>query len=140
MPRLSEHSEDEIGEMLDEGTGTGLDHEPKYPKTIHEYKELFKKLGIDSEDLKSSKRSYRVKYDEYLKEKEEDSEDETDDLSEDNTDFEEFVFEAVDYLEDTDSSKIYNTKHILVGSWNEDCDDIIWATDEFREQHETNRP
>jgi hypothetical protein len=139
-PRLSEHSEEEIGEMLDDGAGTGFNIEPKYPKTIHEYKELFKKLSIDSENLKNSKRSYRVKYDEYLKEKEEESDDETEDLSKDNTDFEEFLFEAVDYLEDTDSAKIYNTKHIHVGSWNEDCDDIIWVADEFREQHETNRP
>ena len=125
--------------MLDDGTGTGLNQKPEYPKTVQEYKDLFKKLGIDSENLKS-KRAHRMKYDEYLKDKKEESGDETEDLSEDNTDFEEFLFEAVDYLEDTDLAKIYNTKHIHVGSWNEDCDDIIWVTDEFREQHETNRP
>ena len=112
-----------------------LNGEHKYPKTIDEYKGLFKKLGIGSDDLKG-KRAFKLKYDGYLKKKEE----ETEELDEDTSDFDEFQFEGVDYLEDNDSEKIYNTKHTFVGAWNADCDDIIWESDEFREQHETLRP
>jgi len=134
-PRLSEQSEEEIGEMLDDGAGTGLTLEPEYPKTVGGYNELFKKLGIDTDGLKG-KRSFRVKYDEFLKEKEE----ETDELDEDRSDYDGIDYESVDYLEDTETGKVYNTKYVLVGSWNEDCDDIIWVSDEFREQHESDRP
>ena len=134
-PLLSEQSEEEIGEMLDDGAGTGLTLEPEYPKTVLEYKELFKKLGITTDGLKG-KRVFRMKYDEYLKEKEE----ETDELDEDESDFDEIDYESVNYLEDTETGKIYNMKHIHIGSWNDDCDDIIWVADEFREQHETDRP
>ena len=84
-------------------------------------------------------RSYKAKYDEYLVENEtEDMSDE--ELDEDTSSFDAIDYEGVDYLEDNHSAKIYNTKHVLVGSWNEDCDDIIWVNDEFREQHEENRP
>ena len=54
-------------------------------------------------------------------------------------DFEELVFDGVDYLEDVQDGKIYNTNNDHVGSWNEDCDDIIWVNDKFREQHEALR-
>jgi hypothetical protein len=134
-PLLSEQSEEEIGEMLDDGAGTGLTLEPEYPKTVLEYNELFKKIGITTDGLKG-KRAFRMKYDEYLKEKEE----ETDELDEDRSDFDEIDYESVDYLEDIETGKIYNMKHIHIGSWNDDCDDIIWVADEFREQHETDRP
>ena len=134
-PLLSEQSEEEIGEMLDDGAGTGLTLEPEYPKTVLEYNELFKKIGITTDGLKG-KRAFRMKYDEYLKEKEE----ETDELDEDRSDFDEIDSESVDYLEDIETGKIYNMKHIHIGSWNDDCDDIIWVADEFREQHETDRP
>ena len=134
-PLLSEQSEEEIGEMLDDGAGTGLTLESEYPKNVLEYKELFKKLGITTDGLKG-KRVFRMKYDEYLKEKEE----ETDELDEDESDFDEIDYESVDYLEDTETGKIYNMKHIHIGSWNDDCDDIIWVADEFRKQHENSRP
>ena len=106
-----------------------------YPKSIQAYKDLFQKLGLDSENLKG-KRAFKMKYDDFLEEKKE----ETDELCEDQSEFDEFNYESVDYLEDTETAKIYNTQHVHVGVWNEDCDDIIWVSDEFRQQHEDNRP
>ena len=112
--------------------------EHKYPKTIDEYKELFNKIGIDCVNL-NKKRDFRLKYDEYLKEKEEDTDDLSDDeLTEDQSNFTELQFEEVDYLEG-DDEKIYNAKYVHVGSWNDDCDDIVWISDEFRTHHEIAR-
>ena len=62
-----------------------------------------------------------------------------DELKEDKHSYEETDFEGVSYLEDEDSGKIYNLRHQHVGKWNEDVDDIIWVSDEFRENHETAR-
>ena len=137
-PVLSDQSEEEIGEMLDDGAGTGLKpNTGEHPKGVSGYKKLFKELGINAEGLNGI-RSYKSKYDEYLEgEETEDLSDE--DLDEDNSKFDTIDYEGVDYLEDNDSGEIYNTKHVIVGSWNEDCDDIIWISDEFRQQHEQNR-
>ena len=116
------------------------DADNKYPQTLTGYKELFDKLNIDHSDLKG-KRAFKEKYDEYIIEQQNETEDmsEDDDLIEDQSSFDEFQFEGIDYLEDNDSAKIYNTKHVFVGAWNVDCDDIIWESDEFREQHENSR-
>jgi len=119
---------------------TSTDAGNQYPATLTEYKELFDKLNIDHSELKG-KRAFKSKYDEYIEEKKTETEEmsEDDDLIEDKSSFDEFQFEGIDYLEDNDSGKIYNTKHTFVGAWNADCDDIIWESDEFRDQHETSR-
>tara|TARA_B100001123_G_scaffold433611_1_gene558616 strand:- start:359 stop:1003 length:645 start_codon:yes stop_codon:yes gene_type:complete len=51
--------------------------------------------------------------------------------------FTEITFEGVDYLEDEESGEIFTTSAKKVGKWNEDCDAIIWASDELRIDHET---
>ena len=33
------------------------------------------------------------------------------------------------------SDEIYSTGGILIGKWNEECDDIIWENDEYKEKH-----
>ena len=126
-----------MSEMLDEGTGDDSNLSTEYPKTVRGFKDLFKKLDIECENLKGI-RSFKMKYDEYINEVEGDSDD-TEDLDEDASGFDTIAYEGVDYLEDENTAKIYNTKHIHVGSWNCDCDDIIWVSDEFRDQHDTAR-
>ena len=117
---------------------TSTDADNQYPTTLTEYKELFDKLNIEHSDLKG-KRAFKSKYDEYIEEKKNEDMSDDDDLIEDKSSFDEFDFEGIDYLEDNDSGKIYNTKHTFVGTWNADCDDIIWESDEYREQHENSR-
>jgi len=56
------------------------------------------------------------------------------------TKFDAISFETVSYLEDLDSGNIYNTKHDHVGAWNEDCDEIIWISEVFKNEHENVRP
>ena len=96
------------------------------PGSVREFKELFDKINIDHSGLKG-RRAFKAKYDEFLYK------------NMDVFDFEDILFDAVHYLEDELTGKIYNTDHDHVGSWNEDCDDIIWINDEFREQHEALR-
>ena len=135
----------------DGGAGVGLHLIPDTPKTVSDYKRIFEDLSINFEGIKGL-RAYKQAYQDYLREKEEkeektlamsDEEDEGDDdideLKEDKHSYEETDFEGVSYLEDEDSGKIYNLRHQHVGKWNEDVDDIIWVSDEFRENHETAR-
>jgi hypothetical protein len=63
-----------------------------------------------------------------------------DDLKEDTSSFDETDFEGVSYLEDESTGKIYNMKYENVGKWNEDVDDIIWQSENFKSTHETSRP
>ena len=103
---------------------------------------MFDKLGLDYSTLKG-RRAYSQAYDDYLKEQENEktqpmsSDDEDDDeLQEDTNSYDEISFEEVDYLEDEETGKIYNLKHQCVGKWNDDSDDIIWASEDFKLEHE----
>lgn len=134
----------------DDGEGVGLHLIPDTPKTVSDYKLLFKELSIDTDGMRGL-RAYKQAYQDYLREKEEKEEkektqpmsdeedDDIDELKEDKHSYDETDFEGVSYLEDEDSGKIYNLRHQHVGKWNEDVDDIIWVSDEFRENHETAR-
>ena len=87
-------------------------------------------------------RAFKQRYDDYLKEQEEQTEDlsdNDDDLEEDTSNYVATTFEGVSYLEDEDTGELYNLKHECVGKWNVDVDDIIWETDSFRDTHENAR-
>jgi len=137
-------SEEKSQEKPDDGMGVGLKLEIKNPKTIAEYKTLFKELNIDTDGLKG-KREYKQAYEDYLKSKSEEDEEKTqpmsdeedDELQEDSNTYDETTFEGVSYLEDEENGKIYNLKHQHVGKWNEDVDDIIWISEEFKKAHES---
>jgi len=129
-------------DVEDDGKGTGLKLEPHKPNSIKEYKELFDKLGLDYSNLKG-RRAYSQAYDDYLREQENEktqplsSDDEDDDeLQEDTNSYDEITYEGVSYLEDEDTGKIYNLKHQCVGKWNDDCDEFIWSSDEYKTAHE----
>lgn len=129
---------------VDDGKGTGLSLIPETPKTVSDFKALFKELNIDTEGLKGI-RAYKQAYDDYLKEKEAEkteplSDEDDDELQEDKHTYDETDFEGVSYLEDEDSGKIYNLRHQHVGKWNADFDNIIWVSEEFKTAHETSRP
>ena len=49
--------------------------------------------------------------------------------------FAEISFEGVDYLENENSNEIYSKGGVLIGTWNEKCDDIIWGNDKYKENH-----
>jgi len=143
-----EPENDDESEESETGAGTGLvinspkTPEPKkdsIPSTTSEFKKMFEELGISTDGLRG-KKAFKDKYDEYLKEKEagEETEDMSDDeLDNDTSNFVEVDFEGVEYLEDEDTSDIYNASHQLVGKWNEDGDEIIWASDTFKTVHDT---
>jgi len=149
-PGISQGNNSPSSEKVeDDATGVGFHLQPSVPTTLSGYKALFKELSIDTDGLKG-KRAYKEAYESYLKEKEgaeegektqpmSDDEDDIDDLQEDNNSYEEMTFEGVTYLEDEDSGKIYNPKHQHVGKWNEDVDDIIWSSEEFKSLHESSR-
>tara|TARA_Y100000817_G_C16837048_1_gene536211 strand:- start:279 stop:1418 length:1140 start_codon:yes stop_codon:yes gene_type:complete len=126
----------------DDAKGVGLHLEPVKPSTLSEFKSLFKELSIDTKGLRGV-RAYKQAYDDYLREKEEEKtqpmSDEDDDLQEDTNSYEETDFEGVSYLEEEESGKIYNLKHQHVGKWNQDFDDIIWVSEEFKTTHESSR-
>jgi hypothetical protein len=137
LEKLEEKENPDVSEKVSSGEGTLVG---TIPRTKPEYVELFKKLGIDSDGL-SGIRAYKQRYDEYLKEKEEETEDMSDedvgdDLQEDKSSFQKIDFEGVEYLEDEDTADLYNTAYKKVGKWNDDCDDIIWESPEFKEEHE----
>tara|TARA_B100000683_G_C12453944_1_gene541280 strand:+ start:237 stop:1451 length:1215 start_codon:yes stop_codon:yes gene_type:complete len=136
-----EKSEEEQSQE-DDAKGVGLHLEPVKPSTLSEFKALFKELSIDTKGLRGV-RAYKQAYDDYLREKEEEKtqpmSDEDDDLQEDTNSYEETDFEGVSYLEEEDSGKIYNLKHQHVGKWNQDFDDIIWISEEFKVTHEASR-
>ena len=96
-------------------------------------------MGIDASGL-AGVRSYKQRYEEYLEAKAEETEDmsdeDPDDLQEDKSSFQKIDFEGVEYLEDEDTADLYNTSGKKVGKWNEDCDDIIWESPEYKEEHE----
>ena len=130
-------------EVEDDGTGVGLHLSPQPPKTVSEYKTLFDELGIDYSSIKGM-RAFKLAHQDYIKSKEEEEQtqpmsDDDDELHEDKSSYQEMDFEGVSYLEEEDSGKIYNLKHQHVGQWNEDVDDIIWKSDEFKQTHESSR-
>ena len=137
LEKLEEKENSDVSEKVSSGEGTLVD---TIPRTKPEYVKLFEKLGIDANGL-SGLRAYKQRYEEYLKEKEEETEDMSDedagdDLQEDKSSFQKIDFEGVEYLEDEDTADLYNTAYKKVGKWNDDCDDIIWETPEFKEEHE----
>jgi len=134
---------EENEESPDPAAGTGLvkiDSSQLVPTTTAEFKKYFQDLGISTEGLRG-KKAFKDKYDEYHKSKEMDGE-ETEDMSDDELEkdtssFVEVDYEGVEYLEDEETSNIYNAAHQLVGKWNEDGDEVIWSSDSFRVAHET---
>jgi len=113
------------------------------PSTTAEFKKLFAEIGISAEGLRG-KGAFKQRYIQHLKEQEQAQEngEETEDMSDeelglDTSNFVEVDFEGVEYLEDEDTSNIYNVSHQLIGKWNEDGDDIIWADNTFKSAHET---
>jgi hypothetical protein len=137
--------EQENEESPDPAAGTGLvKSEPSdVPATTAEFKKYFQDLGISVEGLRG-KKAFKDKYDEYQKGKEssvddgEETEDMSDDeLEKDTSSFVEVDYEGVEYLEDEETSNIYNASHQLVGKWNEDGDKILWSSDSFRVAHDT---
>ena len=137
-----EQSEEKQGKVEDDGKGTGLKLEPYKPNSIKEYKELFDKLGLDYTNLKG-RRAYSQAYDDYLRKQEDEktqplsSDDEDDDeLQEDTNSYDEITYEGVSYLEDEETGNIYNLKHQCVGKWNDDCDEFIWSSEEYKTAHE----
>jgi hypothetical protein len=148
-----ELAKDSDSESEDPAAGTGLNqlHDSKQespkkesvPSTTAQFKKLFQELGISTEGLRG-KKAFKDKYDEYLEEKKiedetEDMSDEEDELEKDETNYVEVDFEGIEYLEDEDTSNIYNTSHILVGKWNEDGDDIIWASESAKADHDSKK-
>jgi hypothetical protein len=140
---------EENEESDDPAAGTGLakiESSQLVPTTTAEFKKLFQELGITTEGLRG-KGAYKQRYDQYLKEQEqqtdgdetEDMSDEEDELEKDETNYVEVDFEGIEYLEDEDTSNIYNTSHVLVGKWNEDGDDIIWASDSAKADHDSKK-
>lgn len=136
---VEDAGEKKLEEKVNSGMGTLVE---TCPKSKSDFVKLFKKLGIDDSDL-SGVRAYKLKYTEFLKEEEENgeetedmSDEDADDLDEDKSSFDKIDFEGVEYLEDEDSGKLYNTKFKLVGEWNANCDDIIWISDKFKGEHE----
>ena len=130
-------------EVEDDGAGTGLHLSPRPPKTVSEYKTLFDELGIDYSSIRGL-RAFKLAHQDYIKSKEEEEQtqpmsDDDDELHEDKSSYQEMDFEGVAYLEEEDSGKIYNLRHQHVGQWNEDVDDIIWVSDEFKQTHESSR-
>lgn len=146
----SENDSDNDSESQDPAAGTGLlkdspKHETSVPSTTAEFKKLFQELGITTEGLRG-KGAYKQRYDQYLKEQEQQNDgDETEDMSDeeelvkDETNFVEVDFEGVEYLEDEDTSNIYDTSHNFIGKWNEDGDDIIWASDSAKADHDSKK-
>lgn len=137
--------EQENEESSDPAAGTGLvkTESSGIPATTAEFKKYFQDLGISTEGLRG-KKAFKDKYDEYQKGKEsgvddgEDTEDMSDDeLEKDTSSFVEVDYEGVEYLEDEETSNIYNASHQLVGKWNEDGDKILWSSDSFRVAHDT---
>jgi hypothetical protein len=139
-----EVEDDGIDDLIpeeDDGTGTGLHLSPRPPKTVSEYKTLFDELGIDYSSIRGL-RGFKLAHQDYIKSKEEEEQtqpmsDDDDELHEDKSSYQEMDFEGVAYLEEEDSGKIYNLRHQHVGQWNEDVDDIIWVSDEFKQTHES---
>jgi len=155
IPLISDKESEEGSdpESEDPAAGTGLNqiHDSKHespkkdsgPSTTAEFKKLFQELGISVEGLRG-KKAFKDKYEAYLKEKEagdetEDMSDEEDELEKDETNYVEVDFEGIEYLEDEDTSNIYNTSHVLVGKWNEDGDDIIWASESAKADHDSKK-
>jgi hypothetical protein len=100
-------------------------------------------LGIDYSSIRGL-RGFKLAHQDYIKSKEEEEQtqpmsDDDDELHEDKSSYQEMDFEGVSYLEEEDSGKIYNLRHQHVGQWNEDVDDIIWVSDEFKQTHESSR-
>jgi len=123
----------------DDGSGTGLNSIQSYPTSVSSYKQLFSKLGIETEGLKG-KDSFKESYDKYLAEKAEDTEDlSEEELNLDEKNFDAIDFEGVEYLEDEDTGDIYSLSHKKMGKWDVDCTEIIWIDETARIEHESNQ-
>ncbi len=136
---------DSDSESDDPAAGTGLvkSGPSDIPSTTAEFKKLFGELGISVEGLRG-KKAFKDKYEEYQKSKDssvddgEDTEDMSDDeLDKDTSSFVEVDYDGVEYLEDEETSNLYNAAHQLIGKWNEDGDKILWSSDSFRVAHDT---
>ena len=67
-----------------------------------------------------------------------DKDEDEDEIQEDKSSYVEIEFEEVSYIEDEDTGDIYNFKYQKIGKWNDDSDDIIWSSPEFKTAHENN--
>jgi len=140
-PEPEPEPEPEQEEILEVVTQPELEKSGDKPRSVSDYKKRFAELDIDTDGLKGL-RAFKQRYEEYLKELEEQTEafsDEDDDLEEDTSNYVATTFEGVSYLEDEDTGDLYNMKHECVGKWNEDVDDIIWKTDSFHDTHDNAR-
>ena len=140
-----EKVDDEDPESSDPAAGTGLvkSGSSDIPSTTAEFKKLLGELGISVEGLRG-KKAFQDKYEEYQKSKDssvddgEDTEDMSDDeLDKDTSNFVEVDYDGVEYLEDEETSNLYNAAHQLIGKWNEDGDEVIWSSESYRLAHET---
>ena len=138
----SPHPEEPASTEVDDGAGCALTSEK--PSTVSEYKEFFAENGISTDGIRG-RREFKQKYLEYISLKNESSDDSDSDdssdeeLNEDKISFVETTFEDVTYLEDEDSDNIYNTRGEIVGSWDENCEQIIWKNESFQIFHESAR-
>jgi len=133
VDKVEEKVDDEDPESSDPAAGTGLvkSGSSGVPSTTAEFKKLFGELGISVEGLRG-KKAFKDKYEEYQKSKDssvddgEDTEDMSDDeLDKDTSSFVEVDYEGVEYLEDEETSNLYNAAHQLIGKWNEDGDEVF---------------
>ena len=145
VDKVEEKVDDEDPESSDPAAGTGLvkSGSSDVPSTTAEFKKLFGELGISVEGLRG-KKAFKDKYEEYQKSKDssvddgEDMEDMSDDeLDKDTSNFVEVDYDGVEYLEDEETSNLYNAAHQLIGKWNEDGDEVIWSSESYRLAHET---
>ena len=145
VDKVEEKVDDEDPESSDPAAGTGLvkSGSSGVPSTTAEFKKLFGELGISVEGLRG-KKAFKDKYEEYQKSKDssvddgEDTEDMSDDeLDKDTSNFVEVDYDGVEYLEDEETSNLYNAAHQLIGKWNEDGDEVIWSSESYRLAHET---
>ncbi len=105
------------------------------PKTVPEFKKMYKELGIPEEKYKSLRglKAHQKFWVEYESKSEENSDSESD---EEERDLCEIDYDGVEYLEDGDTGEIFNSKKQKIGKWDGNGDIIIWENDTFRIAHE----
>jgi len=106
------------------------------PNSVPEFKKMYKDLGIPEEKYKSLrglKAHQKFWEEQQASPAEENSDSESD---EDERDLVEIDYEGVEYLEDTESGEIFNSKRQKIGEWDENGDVVIWENDTFRIAHE----
>lgn len=106
------------------------------PNTVPEFKKMYKELGISEEKYKSLRglRAHQKFWEEQQVSPAEDDSDS--DSDEDERNLCEIDYDGVEYLEDTDSGEIFNSKKQKIGEWDENGDVVIWENDTFRIAHE----